>query len=118
MFSICLCEWDRARGLSKPPLIEWINQGLLTVFSFLIGIHTNHELTRGMLSEPGSVLLPASAALGGMIVPFEQPFALDCGVVSSISVPTPDTCFGRPSVTGPALGRPRKPGEHHDEDER
>ena len=53
----------------EAPLIEWINQGLLTVFFFLIGIHTNHELTRGALSEPSAAMLPASAALGGMIVP-------------------------------------------------
>ncbi len=53
----------------EAPLIEWINQGLLTVFLFLIGIHTNHELSRGALSEPGAAVLPASAALGGMIVP-------------------------------------------------
>ncbi len=51
------------------PLIEWINQGLLTVFFFLIGLHTNHDLTQGKLSKPGAALLPASAALGGMIVP-------------------------------------------------
>ena len=53
----------------KAPLIEWINQGLLTVFFFLIGIHTNHELSRGALSEPGAAVLPASVALGSMIVP-------------------------------------------------
>ena len=53
----------------EAPLVEWINQGLLTVFFFLIGIHTNHELSRGALSEPGAAVLPASAALGGMIVP-------------------------------------------------
>ncbi|MEX5565438.1 Na+/H+ antiporter NhaA [Pseudophaeobacter sp. 1A16562] len=53
----------------EAPLIEWINQSLLTVFFFLIGLHTNHELTRGALSEPCAAMLPASAALGGMIVP-------------------------------------------------
>lgn len=63
----------------ESPLIEWINQGLLTVFFFLIGLHTNHELTRGALSEPGAAMLPASAALGGMIVPAAIYFGLNAG---------------------------------------
>ena len=63
----------------EAPLIEWINQGLLTVFFFLIGIHTNHELTRGALSEPSAAMLPASAALGGMIVPAAIYFGLNAG---------------------------------------
>ncbi|WP_223479502.1 Na+/H+ antiporter NhaA [Oricola indica] len=63
----------------EAPLIEWINQGLLTVFFFLIGIHTNHELTRGTLSEPGAAVLPASAAVGGMIVPAAIYLGLNAG---------------------------------------
>lgn len=63
----------------EAPLIEWINQGLLTVFFFLIGLHTNHELTSGALSEPGAAVLPASAALGGMIVPAAIYFGLNAG---------------------------------------
>ena len=63
----------------EAPLIEWINQGLLTVFFFLIGIHTNHELTRGALSEPSAAMLPASAALGGMIVPAAIYLGLNAG---------------------------------------
>ena len=63
----------------EAPLIEWINQGLLTVFFFLIGLHTNHELTRGALSEPGAAMLPASAALGGMIVPAAIYFGVNAG---------------------------------------
>lgn len=42
------------------PLIEWINRGFLTIFFFLIGIHTNHELSRGALSEPGAAMLPVT----------------------------------------------------------
>ncbi len=53
----------------EAPLIDWINQGLLTVFFFLIGLHTKHEITSGALSEPGAVAVPAIASMGGMILP-------------------------------------------------
>lgn len=51
------------------PLIDWINQGLLVVFYFHIGLHTKHELTSGVLATPGGAALPAFAAFGGMLVP-------------------------------------------------
>lgn len=51
------------------PLIDWINQGLLVIFFFHIGLHTKREMNAGALSMPGSTALPAIAALGGMVVP-------------------------------------------------
>lgn len=51
------------------PLIDWINQGLLVVFFFHIGLHTKHEMTSGVLAARGRAVLPAIAAFGGMIVP-------------------------------------------------
>ncbi|MBA5775531.1 Na+/H+ antiporter NhaA [Stappia sp. F7233] len=53
----------------EAPLIDWINQGLLTVFFFQIGLHTKHEMTTGALASPGAAAIPAAAALGGMILP-------------------------------------------------
>lgn len=53
----------------EAPLIDWINQGLLVVFFFHIGLHTKHEMTSGVLAAPGRAILPAIAAFGGMIVP-------------------------------------------------
>lgn len=53
----------------EAPLIDWINQGLLTVFFFQIGLHTKHEMTSGTLAERGTAAVPATAALGGMILP-------------------------------------------------
>jgi len=53
----------------KAPLIDWINQGLLVIFFFHIGLHTKHEMTSGVLASPGRAMLPAIAAFGGMIVP-------------------------------------------------
>lgn len=56
------------QGLSKP-LILWINDGLMAVFFFLIGLELKREMLEGRLKSLSDVLLPGAAALGGMIVP-------------------------------------------------
>jgi len=48
---------------------QWISDGLLTIFFFLIAIELKHELTRGELASPARALAPAIAALGGVVVP-------------------------------------------------
>ena len=55
-------------GLSKA-LILWINDGLMAVFFFLIGLELKKELREGRLANPRDVLLPGMAAMGGMVVP-------------------------------------------------
>ena len=55
-------------GLQKP-LILWINDGLMAVFFFLVGLELKRELLEGKLKNPSNVVLPGIAALGGMIVP-------------------------------------------------
>lgn len=55
-------------GLSKP-LILWINDGLMAVFFFLIGLELKREMVEGKLKNPRDVILPGFAALGGMAVP-------------------------------------------------
>jgi len=51
------------------PLLLWINDGLMAVFFFLIGLEVKRELLAGELSDPSRVVLPAIAALGGMAIP-------------------------------------------------
>lgn len=51
------------------PLILWINDGLMAIFFFLIGLELKRELLEGELSEPKNIILPACAALGGMLFP-------------------------------------------------
>ena len=46
-----------------------ISDGLLAVFFLLVAIELRHELTRGELAHPAAVLMPATAALGGVAVP-------------------------------------------------
>ena len=50
-------------------LQEWVNDGLMTLFFFLAGLEIKRELVHGELSSPRRALLPAAAALGGMITP-------------------------------------------------
>lgn len=51
------------------PLSLWINDGLMAVFFFLVGLELKRELLEGALSEFGNVILPAVGAIGGMAVP-------------------------------------------------
>ena len=51
------------------PLLLWINDGLMAVFFFLVGLELKREFLEGDLSQPGQVTLPAIGALGGMLIP-------------------------------------------------
>ena len=51
------------------PLILWINDGLMAIFFFLIGLEVKREVLEGHLSTLKQVALPAFAAVGGMLVP-------------------------------------------------
>ena len=51
------------------PLLLWINDGLMAIFFFLVGLELKRELLEGELSQLSSVVLPAIGAVGGMLVP-------------------------------------------------
>jgi NhaA family Na+:H+ antiporter len=51
------------------PMLLWINDGLMAVFFFLIGLEIKREFIEGELSDPTRIVLPAIAAIGGMAVP-------------------------------------------------
>jgi NhaA family Na+:H+ antiporter len=51
------------------PLFLWINDGLMAIFFFAIGLELKREVLEGELSRPANVLLPALGAIGGMVVP-------------------------------------------------
>lgn len=50
-------------------LTHWINDGLMGVFFFVVGLEIKREVKIGELSTVRKALLPALAALGGMVVP-------------------------------------------------
>lgn len=50
-------------------LHHWINDGLMAIFFFVVGLELKREIVGGELSNPRKALLPIGAALGGMAVP-------------------------------------------------
>lgn len=53
----------------KKPLILWINDGLMAIFFFLIGLEIKRELLIGELNSTRKMMFPLVGALGGMVVP-------------------------------------------------
>ena len=51
------------------PLLLWVNDGLMAVFFFMVGLEIKRELLEGTLRDWGKVVVPATAAVGGMLVP-------------------------------------------------
>ena len=51
------------------PLGVWAADGLLAVFFFIVGLELKHELVLGSLSKVREAVVPAAAAIGGMLVP-------------------------------------------------
>ncbi|HEX2840754.1 Na+/H+ antiporter NhaA [Hyphomicrobium sp.] len=62
--SVKIGEW----GIDKN-LLHWINDGLMAIFFFHVGLEIKRELVEGELSTVKQAALPALGALGGMIVP-------------------------------------------------
>lgn len=56
---------------------HWINDGLMAVFFFVVGLELKKEIVGGELSEPRKALLPIAAAFGGVIVPAVIYFTLN-----------------------------------------
>lgn len=57
-----------ALSLAKP-LLLWVNDGLMAVFFFLVGLELKREVLEGELSDIRKVILPGLGAIGGMVVP-------------------------------------------------
>lgn len=51
------------------PLLLWVNDGLMAVFFFLVGLELKREILQGRLSDRSQITLPVIAAIGGMLVP-------------------------------------------------
>lgn len=66
---------DKRIALSTPwfdideDLHHWVNDGLMAIFFFVVGLEIKREVVRGELASPSRAALPAVAALGGLIVP-------------------------------------------------
>jgi NhaA family Na+:H+ antiporter len=73
-----------ALSINKP-LLLWVNDGLMAIFFFLIGLEIKREVMEGGLSSFSQIVLPGMGALGGMVIPagiygwmnWSDPTALD-----------------------------------------
>jgi NhaA family Na+:H+ antiporter len=50
-------------------LLEWVNDGLMVLFFFVVGLEIKREITAGELASPKKAALPIAAAVGGMVGP-------------------------------------------------
>ncbi len=68
---------------------DWFSDGLLSIFFLLVGLEIRREITAGDLSDPRAAVLPALAALGGVVAPAAIYLALNSGpAAQGWSVPT------------------------------
>ena len=79
------------------PFLLWINDGLIAIFFFAIGLELKKEFTQGDFRNPQNIILPLFGALGGILVP-ALIFALinfnDTHALKGWAIPTAtDTAF-------------------------
>ena len=67
------------------PLLLWINDGLMAVFFFLVGLELKRELVEGELSDWRKIILPCLGAVGGMAVPALIYIAFNLGDDTALS---------------------------------
>ena len=61
---------------------EWVNEGLMAVFFFVVGLEIKREIVDGELRAPRTAAVPVVAALGGMVVPAVIYLAVNAGTAA------------------------------------
>ena len=74
-FSLSLGDYTISKTLR-----EWIDEGFMTIFFFIVGLEIKREILVGELATLKKALLPAGAALGGMLFPALIYFAFNSGL--------------------------------------
>lgn len=91
-------------------VLDWVKEGLMAIFFFVVGLEIKYEILRGELANPRRLVLPIVAAVGGMIVPALVYLALNAGPGGQvIGWPTPmatDIAFALAAL---AIAGPRLP---------
>jgi len=65
-------------GIEKT-LHHWVNDGLMALFFFVVGLELKREILVGELADPKQAILPILAAIGGMIIPASIYYAINAG---------------------------------------
>ena len=60
-------------------ILDWVKEGLMAIFFFVVGLEIKYEIVRGELANPRRLALPIIAALGGMIGPALIYLAINMG---------------------------------------
>ena len=68
--------------LIEKSLLHWINDGLMSIFFFMVGLELKREIMHGHLASVKGAVLPIAAAAGGMIVPAAIYFIFNSGTDS------------------------------------
>jgi NhaA family Na+:H+ antiporter len=108
--------WETGVGFHAGPvrvshsLHHWINDGLMALFFFVVGLEVKRELVLGELRDPRRAALPVIAAVGGMLVPAAVYLALEAGTPAQRGWGIPmatDIAFvvGCMAVLGPRVPR-------------
>lgn len=91
-------------------VLDWVKEGLMAVFFFVVGLEIKYEILRGELANPRRLVLPIVAAVGGMVVPAAIYLALNAGPAGAAQgwpIPTAtDIAF---AIAALAIAGPRLP---------
>ena len=66
------------------PLLLWVNDGLMALFFFLVGLELKREFLEGELADKRNIVLPFIAAIGGIVVPALLYYALNHEVSADV----------------------------------
>ena len=81
----------------QKPLILWVNDGLMAVFFFLLGLELKREIVEGEMRNPAQIVLPIVGAAGGIVMPALVFYAFnhaDAFALKGWAIPTAtDTAF-------------------------
>ncbi len=92
------------------PVYQWIKEGLMTIFFFVVGLEIKYEILRGELSNPRRLALPVLAALGGMAAPAGVYLLLNLGALGAPQGwPTPTATDIAFALAALAVAAPRLP---------
>ena len=73
-------------------ILHWVNDGLMAIFFFVVGLEIKRELLTGELSSFKQASLPIAAAIGGMVVPAALYIIINTN-------PNTEVCWGIPMAT-------------------